>query len=50
MFGYIAFDAGGKNKVGPALWNIVNRPMAAADGYDYSDALVDLVAIGITNR
>jgi cytochrome c len=33
------FDAGGKNKVGPALWNIVNRPMAAADGYDYSDAL-----------
>jgi cytochrome c len=34
------FDAGGKNKVGPALWNIVNRPMAAADGYAYSDALV----------
>ena len=34
------FDAGGKNKVGPALWNIVNRPMAAVDGYAYSDALV----------
>ena len=34
-----AFDAGGKNKVGPALWNIVSRPMAAADGYVYSDAL-----------
>ena len=33
------FDAGGKNKVGPALWDIVNRPMAAADGYAYSDAL-----------
>ena len=33
------FDAGGKNKVGPALWNIVNRPMAAADGYAYSNAL-----------
>ena len=33
------FDAGGKNKVGPALWNIVNRPMAAVDGYAYSDAL-----------
>ena len=33
------FDAGGKNKVGPALWNIVNRPMGAADDYAYSDAL-----------
>ena len=33
------FDAGGKNKVGPALWNIVSRPMAAADGFAYSDAL-----------
>ena len=33
------FDAGGKNKVGPALWNIVNRPIAVADGYAYSDAL-----------
>ena len=33
------FEAGGKNKVGPALWNIVNRPMAAADGYAYSNAL-----------
>ena len=33
------FDAGGKNKVGPALWNIVNRPMAAAEGYTYSNAL-----------
>ena len=21
------FDDGGKNKVGPALWNIVNRPI-----------------------
>jgi len=33
------FEAGGKNKVGPALWNIVNRPMAAAEGYAYSNAL-----------
>ena len=32
------FEAGGKNKVGPALWNIVNGPMAAADGYAYSNA------------
>ena len=35
------FDAGGKNKVGPALWNVVNRPMAAADGYAYSTALAE---------
>ena len=33
------FDAGGKNKVGPALWNIVNRPMGVADGFAYSTAL-----------
>ena len=33
------FEPGGKNKIGPALWNIVNRPMAAADGYAYSNAL-----------
>ena len=35
------FDAGGKNKVGPALWNIINRPMGAADGYSYSVALAE---------
>ena len=33
------FDAGGKNKVGPALWNVVNRPLGASEGYAYSDAL-----------
>ncbi len=33
------FNVGGKNKVGPALWNIVNRPMGAADDYAYSNAL-----------
>ena len=33
------FGAGGKNKVGPALWNIVNRPLGASEGYAYSDAL-----------
>jgi len=30
---------GGANKVGPALWDIVNRPAAAAEGFKYSDAL-----------
>ena len=33
------FDAGGKNKVGPALWNVVNRPLGASEGYAYSNAL-----------
>jgi cytochrome c2 len=33
------FEKGGGNKVGPALWNIVNRPVAAAEGFKYSDAL-----------
>ena len=33
------FDEGGKNKIGPALWNVVDRPVAAAKGFKYSDAL-----------
>jgi cytochrome c2 len=33
------FDKGGANGVGPALWDIVNRPVAAAEGFKYSDAL-----------
>lgn len=32
-------DEGGGNKVGPALWDIVDRGIAAADGFSYSDAL-----------
>ena len=30
---------GGKNKLGPNLWNIVGAPIAAKDGYKYSKAL-----------
>jgi len=33
------FDAGGGNKVGPALWNIVNAKKGAVDGFAYSAAL-----------
>ena len=33
------FENGGANKVGPNLWNIVNRPIAAHPGFAYSDAL-----------
>ena len=32
-------DEGGKNKLGPNLWNIVGAPIAAKDGYKYSKAL-----------
>ena len=31
----------GKNKVGPNLWNIVNRPKANVDGFAYSSALAE---------
>jgi cytochrome c len=30
-------EKGGANKVGPALWDIVGRPMGAAAGFAYSD-------------
>lgn len=33
-------DEGGKNKLGPNLWNIVGAPIAAKDGYKYSKGLV----------
>ena len=32
----------GPDKVGPNLWDIVGNPMAARQGYKYSDALADL--------
>jgi cytochrome c len=35
------FDAGGANKVGPALWNVIGRPRAASEGYAYSTALAE---------
>ena len=33
------FDKGGANKVGPALWNIVNAQKGAVGGFSYSSAL-----------
>ena len=33
------FDQGGAHRVGPNLWDVVGRPVAAAEGYAYSDAL-----------
>lgn len=35
------FEQGGANKVGPALWDIVNRDIASIDGFGYSSALTE---------
>jgi cytochrome c len=34
------FDKGGTAKVGPDLWNVVNRPKGKADGFTYSSAML----------
>ena len=35
-------DEGGKNKIGPNLWSIVNRTIASHEGFTYSDAMAAL--------
>ena len=35
------FDNGGAHKIGPNLWNIVERPIAGAEGFAFSSALQD---------
>lgn len=35
------FNKGGENKVGPAMWGIVNRTKASSEGFAYSGALVN---------
>ncbi|WP_068311148.1 c-type cytochrome [Polycladidibacter hongkongensis] len=39
-----SFDEGGKNKVGPNLWEIVNRTPAAHEGFSYSTAMKEYAA------
>ena len=34
-----SFEKGGPNRVGPNLWNIVNRPRASEAGFNYSAAM-----------
>ncbi len=34
-----SFNKGGKNQIGPNLWNIVNRQKANVSGFNYSAAL-----------
>ena len=36
------FEEGGAHRVGPNLWNVVDRPIASAEGYSYSDALQNM--------
>lgn len=32
-------EKGGANKIGPHLWDVVNRPIASVDGFSYSSAM-----------
>ena len=34
-----SIDKGGTNKIGPALWSIVNKKVGSSDGYKYSSSL-----------
>ena len=36
-----SYEKGGVNKVGPNLWNIINRPKSNVQGYAYSKALAE---------
>ncbi len=35
------YNKDGANKVGPQIWNIINRPKANVDGFAYSKALAE---------
>lgn len=35
------FNKGGENKVGPAMWGIVNRTKSSSEGFAYSGALAN---------
>ncbi len=37
-----SFDEGGPNKVGPNLYDLVNRPIASHEGFSYSDVLTGM--------
>ena len=36
-----SYQKGSTNKVGPNLWNIINRPKASVQGFTYSKALAE---------
>ena len=35
------YQKGSKSKIGPNLWDLINRPIASINGFAYSKALVD---------
>ncbi len=35
------YEKGAADKVGPNLWNLINRPLAGIDGFAYSKALIE---------
>tara|TARA_B100000579_G_scaffold49247_1_gene34329 strand:+ start:1410 stop:1970 length:561 start_codon:yes stop_codon:yes gene_type:complete len=35
------YEKGSANKIGPQLWDLINRPKANVDGYAYSEALAN---------
>ena len=37
-----SINQGGKNKIGPKLWNVMFRPVGAVTDYKYSKALSEL--------
>lgn len=37
-----SLDQGGGHKIGPNLWNLVNRPIGTADGFSFSAALAGM--------
>jgi cytochrome c len=34
-----SFEKGGANKTGPGLWDVVERPKASHEGFEYSEAI-----------
>ena len=38
------FDQGGANKIGPNLWNVLNRSIAGVGDFGYSDALTGMAS------
>ena len=43
-------EKGGANKIGPALWDIVNKDIGSKEDYKYSNAMAPMVATGHTNN
>lgn len=43
-----SLDKGGPNKIGPNLWGVVDRPIAAHEGFAYSEAMQTFAQTGKT--